>query len=276
MKVTVYIPTKNRLLLLQRAIESVQTQTYKDIELIVVDDGSTDGSRDYLRNEMESGRLKAFFHEKSLGGSAARNTAIKHAQGGFVTGLDDDDYFLSRYRIEWFVETWAATDTKIAGIFDSIKVQTRDEGVVDRHLSGSVDYYQIRRQNLVGNQIFAPRKHFLESGLFDVEMPAWQDWDLWIRMAEKFGPFINIKKFSYMMDHVHDAERVTVQNGENIRIAMLRLTRKLAHISWGERASLIETLYAYPQVKPKLAEVGILLMSLRTRLALRSMRKMLA
>ena len=93
MLVTIYIPTKNRLKLLNRAIESVKKQTYKDIEIIVVDDGSTDGTTEYLAQEINSGTLKAIFNKKSLGACAARNKAIEMATGDFITGLDDDDYF---------------------------------------------------------------------------------------------------------------------------------------------------------------------------------------
>src|SRR4030067_1733348 len=124
MLVTVYIPTKNRLELLQRAIKSVQTQTYPNIELIVVDDGSTDGTREYLEKEVGVGNFKAIFHDKSLGACATRNAAIKSSRGELITGLDDDDYFLSDRRIELFVEKWNSVGPGFAGIFDSVKVHT--------------------------------------------------------------------------------------------------------------------------------------------------------
>lgn len=93
MLVTIYIPTKNRLDLLKRAIKSVRDQTYSNIELIVVDDGSKDGTREYLEKEHEAGLLRAIFHQESLGACVARNAAIELSQGEFITGLDDDDYF---------------------------------------------------------------------------------------------------------------------------------------------------------------------------------------
>ena len=197
MLVTVYIPTKNRLELLQRAIKSVQTQTYPNIELIVVDDGSTDGTREYLAKEMEAGSLTAIFHEKSLGACAARNAAIKCSRGEYITGLDDDDYFLSNRRIEFLIEKWNSVGPGFAGIFDSVKFNT-GTGIIEAHNSQLATFKQLRRQNLVGNQVFAPRKHYLDAGLFDIDMPAWQDWDLWIRISEKFGSFVNINKLTYM------------------------------------------------------------------------------
>lgn len=274
MLVTIYIPTKSRLDLLQRAIKSVQSQTYPDIELIVVDDGSTDGTREYLAREMEAGSLKAIFHERSLGGCAARNAAINSSRGEFITGLDDDDYFLSNLRIELFMEKWNSVGPGFAGIFDSVKFNTR-VGVIEAHHSSLATYKQLRRQNLVGNQVFAPRNYYIDAGLFDIEMPAWQDWDLWIRMAEKFGPFVNMNKLSYMMDELHDSERIKNRNENDIREAMYKLAQKIRNINMVEKSSLIGALYAYPQVKPRIAEVCILIMTFRLRFIAQLIRKML-
>lgn len=274
MLVSIYIPTKNRLTLLKRAITSVKKQTYKNIELIVVDDGSSDGTKEYLLQEMACGKLKAIFHEKSLGACAARNSAIMCSQGEFVTGLDDDDYFLSAHRIEFFVEKWNATSVGIAGIFDSVQVKTGN-GIVYRHHSELASYKQLRHQNIVGNQVFAPRNHYLGAGLFDVNMPAWQDWDLWIRMSEKYGDFIGINKMTYLMDEFHDAERLTTRDENTIREAMLRLSKKINNISLRERSSIIASLHSYPQAKPHISEIILLLAAFRLKAVLHSTKKML-
>lgn len=274
MLVSIYIPTKNRLTLLKRAITSVKEQTYKNIELVIVDDGSSDGTQEYLLQEMASGTLRAIFHERSLGACAARNSAIMCSQGEFVTGLDDDDYFLSARRIEFFIEKWNATGKGIAGVFDSVQVKTVN-GMVHRHRSECASYKQLRHQNIVGNQVFAPRNHYLGVGLFDVGMPAWQDWDLWIRMSEKYGDFIGINKTTYLMDEFHDAERLTTRNGNIIREAMLRLAKKINNISLRERSSFIASLHSYPQVKPRISEIFVLLVAFRFKSVLNSTKKML-
>ena len=230
--------------------------------------------REYLEKEVGVGNFKAIFHDKSLGACAARNAAIKSSRGEFITGLDDDDYFLSDRRIELFVEKWNSIDSGYAGIFDSVKFYTRT-GIIEAHHSNLATYKQLRHKNLVGNQVFAPRNHFLDAGLFDIEMPAWQDWDLWIRMSEKFGPFVNMNKLTYMMDELHDSVRIKNRNGNGIREAMCRLSQKINNISILEKASLIEALYAYPQVKPRFSEIFILLMTVRLRLVARAIKKML-
>src|SRR3954470_16498002 len=104
--VSIYIPTKNRLSLLKRAVDSVLAQTVRNIELIVVSDGSEDETCDYIRSIKSDIQVQLIHNQKSLGACAARNQAIELAQGYYITGLDDDDYFMP-HRIESFLNTWA-------------------------------------------------------------------------------------------------------------------------------------------------------------------------
>jgi glycosyltransferase involved in cell wall biosynthesis len=270
--VTVYIPTKNRLKLLKRAIQSVNSQSYKWIELIVVDDGSTDGTVEFLQAEMVQGNLRAFFHHASLGACAARNRAIENARGYFATGLDDDDYFTNPKRIEKFVDEWNNSKSNIGGLFDSIIASTV-YGNMTRHEKKIVSYESLRQGNAVGSQIFAPRSHYIIAGLFDPNMPAWQDWDMWLRVAEKFGHFININCNSYLADEIHDAERITTRDEAKIRSAMQQLRRKITDISLREKSSLIISMYGYPQVKPQLREIAILASALRVKSVIFAFRK---
>lgn len=106
--VTVIIPTYKRAHYISRAIKSIQEQTYKDVEIIVVDDNNPDTEyRELLEKEMEKYKncpnIKYIQHEKNKNGAVARNTGIKEAKGEYITFLDDDDYFLPN-RLEKMVE----------------------------------------------------------------------------------------------------------------------------------------------------------------------------
>jgi len=221
--VSVFIPTKNRLELLTRAIESVKAQTYKNIEIVVVDDGSTDGTWDYLQQENQANGVIIIRNEESQGACAARNAAILASTGDFVTGLDDDDYF-TLDRINQFVNRWKNSGT-VAGLFDSVQVLTPNGSVV-RHENQLVTYENLRASNQVGSLVFAPRNHYIEAGLFDKAMPAWQDWDLWIRMARIFGDFVNIGCTSCVVDETHGNDRITTGNERKIRLAKENLKKK--------------------------------------------------
>lgn len=89
-RVSVVIPTYNREAELPRAIESVLNQTYRDLELLVVDDGSTDGTQSLL-DAIADSRLRVITHETNRGANVARNTGIEHAVGECLAFLDSDD-----------------------------------------------------------------------------------------------------------------------------------------------------------------------------------------
>ena len=98
--VSVIIPTYNRANYIDRAIKSILNQTYKDIEVIVVDDNNPNTeARKLLEEKMKKyeadTRVKYLQHTKNMNGAVARNTGIKIAKGDYITFLDDDDYFLS-------------------------------------------------------------------------------------------------------------------------------------------------------------------------------------
>ncbi|MCU4974147.1 glycosyltransferase family 2 protein [Halobacteria archaeon AArc-m2/3/4] len=88
--VTVVVPTYNRADVLPRAIDSALAQTVDDLEILVVDDGSTDDTQTVLAS-YETPRVQSIVHETNRGANVARNTGIEHANGEFVAFLDSDD-----------------------------------------------------------------------------------------------------------------------------------------------------------------------------------------
>ena len=91
--VSVVIPTRDRAMLLRRALLSVLGQTYRDLEVIVVDDASNDGTADVVAS-IDDPRVRYYRHEDRRYASAARNTGIEKARGDYIAFLDDDDEWL--------------------------------------------------------------------------------------------------------------------------------------------------------------------------------------
>lgn len=248
--VSVYIPTKNRMQLLKRAIDSVLSQSYPRIEIIVVDDGSVDGTRDYLHDLSRTSSIRPIFMPVSIGACNARNFAINSANGDFLTGLDDDDYF-EPDRIKNFVDKWQNKNNqsvRLAGLFDGIQI-IRNGTQLLAALSQTTDYNQLKIRNAIGNQVFAPREHFMGAGLFDNSLPCWQDWDLWCRMAKRYGDFVNCGNFSYIQDLQGTSDRISTQPGFTIRYASRRFKIKHGPYSLSESADFVGSLCDYPQVK---------------------------
>lgn len=93
---SVILPTYNRVHCIARMIDSVLSQSFKDFELIVVDDGSTDGTREMLEQKYDDSRIQIVYKENG-GVSSARNLGISLARGKYITFVDSDDYLLDGF-----------------------------------------------------------------------------------------------------------------------------------------------------------------------------------
>lgn len=263
--VTVYITTYNRKSLLKRAVESVLNQTYKNIEIIIADDGSSDGTYKYLKEMSSLGVLKTTINNSGIskGACFGRNNAIKLAKGEFITGLDDDDYF-EPWRIEKFVELWLQLNSneqlnEVAGLFDSV-IELREDGNYQYYTSISVDHATLRASNKIGNQVFTKKDYFLGINGFDEEMPALQDWDTWIRLSKRYGSFINCNTQSYIIDQVHGEVRISEKKSKKIRDAFTRLSTKLKPMSYNEKISHLDAMYSYKQLNTYFPDLVTLLL----------------
>jgi len=203
--VSIYMPTKNRLELLKRAIQSVLAQSYPNIELLVVDDGSEDGSYEYLTQLAEqNANIRVFRHEKSVGACVARNLAIKHAQGDFVTGLDDDDEFLPE-RVSKLV---AAYDDNYAFVCSSM---WWDYGKTKRLIDASETEIPLSAQlsyNEATSQILVKRERVLALDGFDESFVACQDYDLFTRLIIEYGSAYRIANPSYIVNDTGSSDRM--------------------------------------------------------------------
>ena len=92
-KISVIIPNYNRAKIVTKAIDSVLNQSYPNVETIIVDDGSSDGSFEYLKNKYKQHENVIILKQNNNGVSSARNIGIKHAKGEWISFLDSDDFF---------------------------------------------------------------------------------------------------------------------------------------------------------------------------------------
>lgn len=225
--ITVYIPTYNRLELLKRAIKSVQNQTYNNFEIIIVDDNSTDGTQDFL---VELGktdtRIRYFLKEKNSGACASRNIAIQLAKGAFITGLDDDDYFLPQ-RLELFLDYWVNKKRikSIALFTSNIKSENnkteRDGLFSKKHFKRN----DLLFANYVGNQIFTETNTLRKISGFDETFLMWQDLELWYRVGN-LGNFEHVDIATYFLDTSHLYGRISEANTEKIFKTVTQFSNK--------------------------------------------------
>lgn len=229
MRISVYIPTKNRRQALEKAVDSVLNQTHQDVEVIVVSDGSTDDTEQYLQQKSAADpRLKFFIKPQSEGAPAARNLAIKSATGEFITGLDDDDEFLPN-RLALMLDYWQLLERHAihpSCLYTPDLIYRDGKEVAQSKKVGNVSYEQLFEFNHVGNQIFAPKSTFIEAGLFDEAMPAWQDMEFFFRVLQKFGKASLLDIPTQIMDDTPRTDRISIKSRARLEQAYNRFVSK--------------------------------------------------
>jgi len=186
-RVTVVIPTFNRKEFLEQAVETVRLQTYEPLECVVVDDGSTDGTRDFL-DSLDYGALKTVYHEENRGQSVARNAGIEAASGEYVLFLDSDDV-LYTHAAGALVEAMESQPDECAGAFASTKLVKSNGRITKRDVpDGTLTKPTFENARAIGGlscRMF--RRNALEDvGGFDESLSRRVDLDLYLKLLKKY------------------------------------------------------------------------------------------
>jgi UDP-glucose 4-epimerase len=195
--VSVVIPCYNRETFIADAIDSALAQTHQNLEILVVNDGSSDGTETVIKRYLNDPRVRYFKHETNRGIPAARNTAIRHAQGEYVALLDSDDMWLptkteaqlrvfsrdlaSRVGLVWsdayFKDNLGNTETRGASVPDDIESLTAESVLKQLFLQNFI----------IAQTVMVRRSCFEKVGLFDEKLTGGSDdCDLWLRLAPHF------------------------------------------------------------------------------------------
>ena len=186
--VTIVMPVYNKEAYVAKAIESVLSQTYQNLELFIIDDGSTDGSLEIIKSYQGDARVR-INSQKNSGVASCRNRGISEGKGQYIIFIDGDDYFYPDYlsksipvlernpACDFLHVGWDTVDEKGNHLFSTV-------------LSQRKDYLN----DLILANLFAPlgvvcRKSFINQvGLYHF-YPITDDWEYWIRCAKMGGRF---------------------------------------------------------------------------------------
>ncbi len=188
--ISVIIPSWNRADFLATAIDSVLAQSYTDFELIVVDDGSTDGTAELAAGY---GNRVTVLHQHNKGPSAARNLGVSGAQGDYIAFLDSDDWWHKDKLAQQLAAMEAEPDFLIShtdeiwyrrGTFlNQKKKHTRPHGYI---------FALCLKLCCVGmSTVMVRRRFFTEVEPFNEQLPCCEDYDLWLRASVTL-PFLKI------------------------------------------------------------------------------------
>lgn len=226
--VSVIIPTYARPKFLSRAIESVLSQTYKNIEIIVVDDNG-EGTENQKYTEqlihefIDSNKVVYIKHSVNKNGAAARNTGLNNSHGEYIAFLDDDDQFLP-LKIEKQVAILEVSPIKVGACycnwawFDEKKLIK-----VNRHLgTGNLFESMLLMENIIcgGSSLLIRRNVCKELEGFDDSFKRHQDWEFLIRFFRKY----ELTLVNEVLLYVHLESRIFTSNPdivEKVRVKFL-------------------------------------------------------
>lgn len=236
--ISVIIPSYNRAGILPMAIDSVLGQTYRDIELILVDDGSTDGTEDLIRSIKDS-RLRYIKLEKNGGACRARNTGIDAAKGEYLAFQDSDDRWhpdkLER-QLRFLQETGAdmvyCAMNRVSANGQNTQKVPREKIV--NEASKSDRYKKLLEKNTMAMVGVLCKAECAREVRFDDALPRWQDWDWALRIFQLYEVYYQdevlvdsfiqadsislcYKKHPIAFDLIHEKHRAAIENDPHLK-----------------------------------------------------------
>ena len=249
-KFSVIITTKNRRKLLENAIQSVLSQTVNDVECIVVDDASEDGTQDFYENDPRIVYVRIDAVD-SRGGNYARNQGIAHATGEFVSFLDDDDVWTPDKLQKQFAlyEKHPGSVIFCGRTFKKTSGENVQSLTVIPPKKFSGDLSRLIRTTYVTSTscLFFPRYLLEQVGNFDERLTFWQEYELCIRLAQVAEFYFVAEPLVVCLDDVGGSPRVSnrvlnwKENTTYIRNKHKDLYRDLTFMeNWAYHATLMK------------------------------------
>jgi glycosyltransferase involved in cell wall biosynthesis len=238
--VSVLITTHNRSDLLKRAIESALRQTYKRLEIIVIDDGSTDNTEEVVNQYLKQhDNLKYLKHSKAKGANVARNNGIRHAKGEYIAGLDDDDSISDNY-IEALVNAY--NDNYSCVVAAAKIIMPRKTILLTK--KDIIDIDDLFYFNEIGNQVLVKKENLIKAGMFDESLPACQDYDMWVRLISACGPAKGVNVAFQFIYQDHDINRISAMSHNKLKGNLIFYNKHKHKMHKQQRKSQLFTIYS--------------------------------
>lgn len=197
---SIIIPTYNRAHHLPKAIDSVLEQTFTDWELIIVDDGSTDNTKEIVES-YDDIRIR-YIYQENAERSAARNNGINHSKGEWICFLDSDDYYLSNH-LEVFSSFITSTNVQsaflISGGYDEKEGRLLKKPLFERSMGVHLAKFILEKTTITPISVCIHKTCFEQHKFIEeFKKSYWEDTHLWIRLAIAF-PFYQLNDFTNVL-----------------------------------------------------------------------------
>jgi glycosyltransferase involved in cell wall biosynthesis len=218
-KVSVIIPAYNAMNYLPQTVESVLKQTFTDFELIIVNDGSSDGIEQWV-DTITDNRIR-LISQKNQGTATARNTGIAHAKGAYIAFLDSDDlwevsnlekqvYCLNNNPDVGLVYVWVK----------SIDAEGNDLAQIYGNDAEGDVWEKLLQENIIrtGSAAMVRSDCFEKSGVFDQNLKFAEDWEMWIRIARNYSFAVIKEPLVDYRFHANNKSKNHIKGIDNFRL----------------------------------------------------------
>lgn len=236
--VSIVIPAYNRRNFIGETVDSVLAQTYNELEVIVVDDGSTDGTGDYLRSRYAGDSRFHYIWQENAERSVARNTGIKAAKGEYVAFLDSDDVWLSG-KLDAQMRLLLANPKMVMAVtwYEFCDEHCESLQVINSPSMEDVASGDFAVRMVAGNQIGSPtpvikRQVLLDAGMFclDSKVLCFEDWELWSRVC-CFGK-VGVVPAVLARHRIHPGNSEKPIKPENYIASVANMQERLSRVQW--------------------------------------------
>jgi len=212
--VSIIVPSYNRADFLPRAIKSILSQAFKDFEVIVVDDCSTDNTREVV-SSFNDERIRYIRHDSNKGAGAARNTGIKDAKASYIAFLDSDD--------EWLPEKLGEQINRIQSLPNKVGVVYCNRNVIIEKTGriknipiprarGNAHAEILRYCALPSCSTLIRKICFEKVGFFDETLPCLEDWEMWMRVSKHYE--VDLIQKVLAKSYIHGEQLTTEPEGK--------------------------------------------------------------
>ena len=235
--ISIIIPCYNYGRFLKECLESVKSQTYKNFEAIIVDDGSTDNSANIAKSFVKKNEQFKYIYQENQGLSATRNTGIRNAKGDYICFVDPDDIWFKN-KLEVQIE-YLKYNQDCGLLYSDAEIYIDGKPTGRTIRNGNLFYHGfVFEKMLMNNGVVCPsviikRDCFKEVGFFDVKLRHTQDWEMWLRISRHFK-FCSIPK-PLLYYRIHGSNDSNIELDRNFMEYNIVIKRYFEYIPEEER-----------------------------------------
>lgn len=199
MKFSIIIATYNRAIMVTKAIKSVINQTYTNWELIIIDDGSTDNTKQVIGKLIFNEERIKYFYQENKERSAARNNGIRQASGDYICFLDSDDFFYKRHLEEF--QKLISKKNFMEGVYFSGVSYTNYSNKKENYNLLFPESVEFILMNIISTSRACISSLILKKNLFNEKIVIGEDMELWSRLLSKHPFFFHNNKTLIQLEH---------------------------------------------------------------------------